>query len=304
MDERLGRGIAFALLAAIFFGLNTPLARMAYEHDVPAIVAVLFRSVMALVVFGMAATLLSLPLRIPAALRINVAALALSSGCLSAGYLSAVQFIPVGLAAIIFFTFPVIILLVAPLVEGHRVGLVRIAISLVAFAGLALAIGPSFADLDWRGIALAMLASIAAVGQSFSGRSLARAVPETVFAFWVHMLVAPVMLVAVLLFTDRTGLGGLASDITTGHVALAVVGIAYVSAYFCLMRSLRHAQASTVAPFFNLEPVVSTVAAAVLLGETLSMNQYLGGGLVILAIILAGRVRRPGKARVTTESVT
>ncbi len=303
MDERFGRGVVFALLAAVFFGVNTPFARMAFEHGIPAITSVLFRSATALAAFGAVSFALALPMRVPRALRPNIAVLALASGCLSAGYLSAVQFIPVGLAAIIFFTFPVIILLVAPLMEGHRVGIARIAVSLLAFSGLALAIGPSFGDLDWRGIALAMLASIAAVAQSFSGRSLARTIPETVFAFWVHMLVAPVMLAAALWLNGGTfGLAGPGPTPSAGHLALLVVGVAYVCAYFSLMRSLRHAQASSVAPFFNLEPVVSTLAAAVILGEALTANQYVGGGLVIAAIVIAGRIRQPGKARVTAGS--
>jgi drug/metabolite transporter (DMT)-like permease len=43
-----------------------------------------------------------------------------------------------------------------------------------------------------------------------------------------------------------------------------------------------------VAPFFNLEPVMTTVVAAAILGERLAANQYAGGGLVLIALVLAG----------------
>jgi drug/metabolite transporter (DMT)-like permease len=40
-----------------------------------------------------------------------------------------------------------------------------------------------------------------------------------------------------------------------------------------------------VAPYFNLEPVVTTAIAAVILGERLALNQYAGGGLVLAALV-------------------
>jgi drug/metabolite transporter (DMT)-like permease len=51
------------------------------------------------------------------------------------------------------------------------------------------------------------------------------------------------------------------------------------------MLSLRFAPASSVAPYFNLEPVVTTAVAAVILGERLQTNQYAGGGLVLAALV-------------------
>ena len=51
------------------------------------------------------------------------------------------------------------------------------------------------------------------------------------------------------------------------------------------MTSLRNAPASTVAPFYNLEPIVTTGLAALLLGEVLALHQYAGGGMVLAALI-------------------
>ena len=57
---------------------------------------------------------------------------------------------------------------------------------------------------------------------------------------------------------------------------MAGVGAIYVVAYMVHMLSLRFAPASTVAPYYNLEPVMTTLVAAVLLGERLNLNQYAG----------------------------
>jgi drug/metabolite transporter (DMT)-like permease len=58
------------------------------------------------------------------------------------------------------------------------------------------------------------------------------------------------------------------------------------------MLSLRFAPTSRVAPFFNLEPVVTIAVAGLLLGERLNPAQYAGGGLVLVALGLASRLAR------------
>jgi drug/metabolite transporter (DMT)-like permease len=77
--------------------------------------------------------------------------------------------------------------------------------------------------------------------------------------------------------------GGTATG--TGLLYMAGVGVIYVVAYLVHMLSLRFAPASTVAPFFNLEPIVAAAVAALLLGERLSLNQYAGGGMVLAALV-------------------
>ena len=70
-----------------------------------------------------------------------------------------------------------------------------------------------------------------------------------------------------------------------GLAFMAGVGLLYVCAYMSQMLSLRFAPASTVAPYYNLEPVVTTAVAALLLGERLSLNQYAGGSMVLAALV-------------------
>ncbi|MGL4525806.1 MAG: EamA family transporter, partial [Aestuariivirga sp.] len=82
--------------------------------------------------------------------------------------------------------------------------------------------------------------------------------------------------------------GGTASNL--GLAFMAGVGAIYVVAYMVHMLSLRFAPASTVAPYYNLEPVMTTLVAAVLLGERLNLNQYLGGGMVLTALIASSLI--------------
>ncbi len=285
MMNRAGLGIACALGAASLYGLVPNFARAAFVNGVPGIESTLFRTFVISIVFAVIAIVQNERLTIPKGAMPSFAGQALATFLVSASYLASVQFIPVGLSVIIFFLFPVLIMLLAPVVEGRSPGLFRLAVALVAFCGLAIAIGPSFEDLDIRGIVLAAIASAGATLQFFSGRSISRYMPPAAFGSLVHL----VILVPILLIALATGSGSLqmlpgGSATGLGLVFMCGVAAVYVIAYMVHMLSLRFAPASTVAPFFNLEPVVTTASAAAILDERLQLNQYAGGGLVLAAL--------------------
>lgn len=285
MMNRAGLGIACALGAASLYGLVPNFARAAFVNGVPGIESTLFRTFVISIVFAVIAIVQNERLTIPKGAMPSFAGQALATFLVSASYLASVQFIPVGLSVIIFFLFPVLIMLLAPVVEGRSPGLFRLAVALVAFCGLAIAIGPSFEDLDIRGIVLAAIASAGATLQFFSGRSISRYMPPAAFGSLVHL----VILVPILLIALATGSGSLqmlpgGSATGLGLVFMCGVAAVYVIAYMVHMLSLRFAPASTVAPFFNLEPVVTTAIAAAILDERLQLNQYAGGGLVLAAL--------------------
>jgi drug/metabolite transporter (DMT)-like permease len=74
---------------------------------------------------------------------------------------------------------------------------------------------------------------------------------------------------------------------TSGWTVLVVsmVGIFYCAAYFCQMSSVANAPSSVVAPYFNIEPVVTTTIAVLLLGETMTYLHMIGGGMIVAALL-------------------
>jgi drug/metabolite transporter (DMT)-like permease len=77
---------------------------------------------------------------------------------------------------------------------------------------------------------------------------------------------------------------------TMGLSFVTAVCLVYVGGYFFHMSALKFAPASVVAPYFNWEPILTTIISGLLLGETLKPNQYGGGALVLAALVLAGFV--------------
>jgi drug/metabolite transporter (DMT)-like permease len=297
MRHDVGLGIIFALMAAALYGTVPNFVRGAFLNGVPAIESSLVRTFILAVAFAITGVLQGKRFHIPPPARLAFFTQALATLVISVSYLASVQFIPVGLAVMIFFTFPVLIAVFAPLYEGERPGLAGYGSALLAFGGLALAIGPSFEGLNPIGLGLAATASAGAAFQFFTGRSISRYVDPAVFGSLVHAVIfPPVLAVAVYLGggTLKFLPGGAAQP--AAYLLLAGLSLAYVIAYMIHMMSLRAAPASVVAPFFNLEPVCTMGLAAVLFSERLTAAQYGGGLLVLAALIISGYAGRK-KAR-------
>jgi drug/metabolite transporter (DMT)-like permease len=281
-------GILLALAAASFYGFIPASTRLAFEHGVSVLDVALFRTSVMIPAMVIIARIARMPLVIPPHLRRLFIGQALATFLISTGYLASVTFIPVGLAVILFYTYPVIIVLAAPLVEGTRLNAAKLAIVLIAFAGLALAIGPRFDTLNLIGVALALLGAVSVAAQFFTARKLGAGLAAPVMAVYVHAAIWPAILILALYFGGGTlslltpaGLSG------AGLAGLVMVGVCYVFAYGLHMASLAAAPASTVAPFFNWEPILSIIMAGVFLGERLKPMEYAGGGLVLLALVLS-----------------
>jgi drug/metabolite transporter (DMT)-like permease len=280
-------GIGFALTAASFYGCVPNFARAAFGNGVPAIETVLMRTTVIALVLGLVGLMRGESFRISKQAWPSFFGQVVATFFVSASYLASVQFIPVGLAVIIFFAFPIIIVVVAPLVEGKAPSIARLSVAVLAFIGLGIAVGPGLENLDLRGVGLAAVAAIGCALQFFSGRSLGQYLQPAAFGSLVHYAIWP--LVAAIALYGGSGSLQLLSG-TPSPLAFMFVGgvcLTYLAGYFLHMSSLKVAPASTVAPFFNLEPIVTTVISTVFFGEALKPNQYGGGALVLAALLLA-----------------
>ena len=294
MIHRAGLGIACIVGAATFYGIVPNFARAAYLNGVPPLESTLFRTVLLALIFSILALFQNQRLSIPRQALPSFALQTLATLLVSIGYLTSVQFIPVGVAVMIFFFFPVLIVMFSPVIEGRIPSLLQIGVAIVAFCGLVIAIGPSLHGLDMRGVLLAAVASGGGALQAFSGRAISRYMAPSVFGSLVHAFMVPVLLTLVFIVGDgslQALPGGTANH--AGIAFMTALGGVYVIAYMLHMLSLRYAPASTVAPYFNLEPVVTTALAASVLGERLQVNQYAGGSLILSALLAMNLIGKP-----------
>jgi drug/metabolite transporter (DMT)-like permease len=284
---RVSPGIVFALCAACFYGCVPNFARLAFGAGVPALETVLLRTSTVAIVLGIAALSQGQTFKLTAPTWPSFLLQALATFMVSVCYLACLQFIPVPLAVIIFFTFPVIIIVVAPLIERRAPSFKSLVIVLLAFIGLAIAIGTEFKTLDFRGVVLSALAAFGCALQFFSGRALSRHLQPAAFGSLVHLIIWP-MVFLLMHFTGAGSMKLLSSELPTfAYVCVGSVSAVYVLGYFFHMSAVTAAPASHVAPFFNLEPIITISISAIFLKETMAPNQYGGGALVLAALLLA-----------------
>jgi drug/metabolite transporter (DMT)-like permease len=287
-------GISFALASTVLYGVVPAGTGLAFQNGVSPIEVTLFRT--ALVAVGMLAIAFVLreKIRFPKGLSGVFWLQAFSTLVISVGFLGAVAFIPVSLTILIFYTFPILTVMSGPFVEGKRLVPAQIVAVVLAFIGLGVAVGPSLDVLDWRGIALAGAAAVAVVLQFHCARSLGGTMAPAVQGFLIHLAILPVTL-ALALWVGNGSIPFLSGGNMAGLVPLVLVGVCYLIAFFLHMSALAAAPASTVVPFYNLEPVISITMAALLVREFLSPIQYVGVGLVLTGLLITSIAER--KAR-------
>lgn len=283
-------GVLLALGAATIYGAVPNFARLAFLNGVPALENVFYRTSTVAVVLAIVAVVRGESFRIRAEAWPSFLYQCLATLMVSACYLASVQFLPVTLSVIIFYLFPVLILLAAPLAEGRVPGFARLGVALLGFSGLAVSVGPAFDQVSVLGLVLAFLGAVGCMMQFFSGRMLSRHLTPAAFGSLVHIAIWPIMFCLALGFGGNTLrlIDGQALTGSLAFLAVALVSVAYVGGYFLHMSSVRAAPSSVVAPYFNLEPIVSTMLAVFILGEAMSINQWIGGAMVFAALVISG----------------
>jgi DME family drug/metabolite transporter len=290
-------GVAIAVTAASGLGLAIALSRLAYEGGTNGLTVTTTRALLMVLGLLVFCRLTRRRLRLPVREHLHLIGLGVLMAMMFYGNVGSVQFIPVGLAALLFYTFPPMVALITVVVVREPVPAGKLAAIATAFAGLAVMLGASLAHSDPLGVALALAAAASAAWNAvWVARRLVHRDP-LVLTF--HMaVVAAVLLVSASLVSGRleapqTGSGWL------GLVLVVALQAASIPLYFVAIPRIGALKSSMVS---NVQPVVSIVAAFALYGELLTPMQLLGGILVLGAVwwmqrVDARRQGAPGAAR-------
>ncbi|MBL6276293.1 DMT family transporter [Micromonospora fiedleri] len=301
-------GAALCLLSAACFGAMAIFGKLAYDAGVSPGALLLVRFSLAAVLLGM--VLLVRPGLRHAGTRTGDAAgrtpmrrvLAIAVGLGAVGYatqaslfFSALQRMDASLLALILYTYPVMVTVVAVALGRDRLSPARGAALVAASAGTLLVLlgagGVSFHPVG------ALLAFASAV--TYTVYIL---VADTV----VHRL-APVVL-SVLVMTGAAGTLGVRALLTggvdlgfgpSGWFWLACIAVvSTVVAMLTFFAGLKRTGPSTAAILSTFEPVVTAALATLVLGESLTPVQLLGGVLVLscVAVLQLRRTRRQDSA--------
>jgi drug/metabolite transporter (DMT)-like permease len=284
-------GLALALGSAALYGVNIVSTRLAALEGVSGVSLVFYRVFVMLALVAVVAALRRAPLRVPRGERGAVAALGLSTVAIGVAYLSSVAFIPVTVAVVIFYTFPALIVLASPFVDGTRLTPQLLAVVALALAGVALVVGPTFQGLDPRGVILALTASVAATVQFFAA-TRCRRTGTAAKVFWIHLLVLPTSAAIGL----AAGSLNPPDQLLLAPIAVLVTVAGYVLGFALQIVALARSSAVAAGIAYCFEPVVAALSSVIFLRESLSATQIVGGCLVIAAIGANVVLRRPPAA--------
>ena len=215
----------------------------------------------------------------------HVAGLGLLMGGAYYGHLGAIEFIPVGLAAILFFTFPPIIALIQTVIFGEPPGLLKTVALLVSFCGLALMLGFSLGSANPIGIVMALTAAMCVACNTIW---TARRLPH-IDGVVVVLHMASVAALALILVSVISGKAVLPAS-SSGWLGLGGVVVLQTVCLPLYYLALPRIGALKTGMVGNLQPVTSIIGAYVLFTEVLSIAQLIGGALVLGGITLMQRV--------------
>lgn len=205
------------------------------------------------------------------------------------GFLASLELISAGVATLLFFTYPAVVVLAGSLLldeplTGHRLGALALTVG-----GCALTAGGG-GGADVAGVGLALLAMGAISAYVILGR---RAIERSAAlgGAAVILTVTAVLTAGMAAFRGDLHLGG-GPDAAAWTALTGLVGTAFPVTLFLV--ALRHMQAGKVALYSTVEPVLTVLLAAAVLGERMSAVQLAGGALVVVGVAWLRLERRPG----------
>ncbi|MQY16116.1 hypothetical protein SRB5_63080 [Streptomyces sp. RB5] len=295
MSEGRNAGLGLALASALAFGGSGTAAKPLIEAGLGPLHVVWLRAA------GAALVLLPLAWRHRSLLRTHPALLAgyglLGVAGVQAFYFAAIARIPVGVALLIEYLGPALVLGWIRFVQRRPVSRAAAAGVVLAVTGMACVVevwtGMRFGP---AGVALALGAAVCQAAYFIlgdHGRGTDGKAPDPLGVIAYGLLIGAVVLTAVARpwGMDWAVLGGPAElgsrSVPAGVLLAWVILIATVVAYLTGIVSVRLLSPQVAGVVSFLEAVVATVLAWVLLGEHLAAPQLAGGALVLVGAFIA-----------------
>ena len=286
-------GAALAVLAAVGFSVSLVSARVSYDSGSNALTVLSVRFALMAAISYAWCRMRHRALRIDRRLVASCYLMGVLYFVGIGSYLTAVAYIPVSLAVLLFYTFPILTVLLAFAVNGRRPRFGEIVTLLLAFAGIFLALDVNAVEVRALGVCLGLLAALAiSMNLLLSERILAQ-ISLPVFTF--HLSLSAFGLAALAAWT--TSSFALPHGGEGGRLAFAVMLVAFIVAFLSNYTGVRLIGSVPLSMILNLEPVATILLALLVLGETMSMRQALGAGFVVTAVVAAQLIRMRHNSR-------
>ena len=283
------------LLLAIMFASNHVAARVAFDHGVDVVTAVAVRSLATALVVSLLVAWQRVPLKHTARHRRFMVLIALLVTVQSVCLYAAVARMPVGLALLVFNSYPIWATLAARVFYGRRPERAALIAMPVILLGLVLALdvarllggAPGSETSFGAGVAFGLGAAT-----SF-GLVLALTQHEVADLDGRARSAFTMGVVGVLALGTGLAGGGLHwPDAPAGWWGLVLLSVLYGTAFTAVFTLLPKLGAVSNSPILNVEPVAALALGWLVLGQMVSPMQWLGALIVVGAVMALGLRRR------------
>ena len=291
-EPRAWVGDTLALTAAVAFAFSNASASLAFSGGSNPLTLAAVRFVLPVVVLVTWLTAQGRSVWLPKRDGWIAVALGVLTAVYSWALLSAIGAIPLALAILIFYLFPLVAAVILGICGWEKLGWKTTAAILVAFAGLTLALDPRVGNFDMAGLALAFVAALGlGIVVAVSSRVLRSGDSRPVTLYMAA--VAAVLLIA---FCAMQG-DFVLPNTTTGWVGFVAAAVLYAFAMIAFFIAVAMIGPTRSSLLCYAEPVVAAGLGVVLLGEALTLVQISGIVLVVGALVGATLLKQRSERR-------
>jgi len=289
-------GVFLILVSGSSFGALAIFARLAYDDRVTPITLLFLR-------FGIASLCMLLIMwlrRIPIPRGWVLLGLALMGGIGYVGqalsYFTALTLIPAGLVALLLYLYPAIVTILAVIILKERISKWKVIALLMALGGTVLTIGPTGGG-QVLGVVFGLGAAFIYSTYILVGSRITKQV--TAIQSSTVVIVSAAIVSSVLVAIKGPAFPATASG-WASVIAIALIStVLAIITFFAGLERVGPTNASTLS---TVEPAVTVVLAAMVLGETVSLFRIIGGMMIILAVIIHARSEVPTNERTKSTS--
>ncbi len=267
-------------VATVAFVAHNLLNKVAINAGMSPPVLIFLRGFMIVVVLLVWLRATRQQMRFPLGVVVALAGIAMLNVSNSYSIIFSIGFIPVGLAILLLYLYPVLTPLISAALGDSKLSGAQMIGAVVAFAGLAVALNVWNLQIDIFGIVLGVVAAVSlALNIVFSARYMRRLPRLSVLLY----LMTVVWIVSAAYVTiDRSLVWP-----QDGRTWLMVVGlmVTYTIAMCSFYLAIDVLTPPRTGLIMNVEPVATIFGAALFLNETLGLWQYGGAALVIAAVV-------------------
>lgn len=275
-------GALVTACAALALAMNNATVPLVYAAGANAPTLVFLRYVFFLAVLIVLLTVLGKGMRLAGVQYLHAAGAGAIAAIGSMGLLGSFALIPLSLAILISYLYPILTAMMTSLIERRLPSLWQIACLIAAFVGLGIALEIQNVTLNPLGIGLAFLSAIGFGGSFVWNRYGLANTDSTVASF--HMGLAGLLVTGLVLYLFVKFQAPRADDIQS-WLLVGSISLGFTLAFLGMYSGVQRIGATAAAMIMNLEPILTIALSVVVLGESLSLARIIGGGIVLAAVI-------------------